>query len=291
MRQALLNMSLKEFFTLMLVLVLVIFIVLEICKAIANNYVVKNKQALFDNTRPLSDKCSSASYKILDEMQTFWSYINKLGLNQKYSCSSSVVSNASNNKIKYLIKYTNIEHDEYSLQIIDYCIDWMQLYEQTKSDMLELTNSINCKLPLFVRIFSSTHELSYTVCDVSYELSKFSAPTFIFSYTSPAGNSGRALRIEITLDVLLNIKTELYARINKSGHSRTQRSAMTNDLREAIKHRDNYTCCLCGNSVYNEPNLLLEVDHIIPIAKGGKTESNNLQTLCWRCNRAKSDSV
>ncbi|WP_294755493.1 HNH endonuclease signature motif containing protein, partial [uncultured Ruminococcus sp.] len=36
-----------------------------------------------------------------------------------------------------------------------------------------------------------------------------------------------------------------------------------------------------------EPNLLLEVDHIIPIAKGGKTEANNLQTLCWRCNREK----
>ncbi|MCM1180947.1 MAG: HNH endonuclease [Clostridium sp.] len=66
---------------------------------------------------------------------------------------------------------------------------------------------------------------------------------------------------------------------------------MTNDLREAIKKRDNYTCCLCGNSVYNEPNLLLEVDHIVPISKGGKTEAGNLQTLCWRCNRKKSDNL
>ena len=49
--------------------------------------------------------------------------------------------------------------------------------------------------------------------------------------------------------------------------------------------------CICKNSVYNEPNLLLEVDHIIPISKGGMTEENNLQTLCWKCNRAKADKI
>ena len=38
-------------------------------------------------------------------------------------------------------------------------------------------------------------------------------------------------------------------------------------------------------------NLLLEVDHIIPISKGGKTEPDNLQTLCWKCNRTKSNKI
>ena len=291
MRQALIDMSLKEIFILILAIAFIIFIIQAICKAIANNYVEKNKQDLFNKTRPLSDRCTSAGNKILSEMQTFWSYINQLGLDQEYNCSSSVVSNASNNTIKYLIKYTNIEHDEYSLQRIDYCIDWMQLYEQTTSDMRVLAKGINNELPLFVRMFTSTYKLSYTVCNVSYKMTKFSAPTFVFSYTSPACKSGRTLSIDITPNVLQGIKSEIYAKVNKSGHSRTQRSGMTNDLREAIKHRDNYTCCLCGNSVYNEPNLLLEVDHIIPIAKGGKTEASNLQTLCWRCNRAKSDRI
>ena len=66
---------------------------------------------------------------------------------------------------------------------------------------------------------------------------------------------------------------------------------MTQDLREAIKKRDNYTCCKCGNSVFKEPNLLLEVDHIIPVSKGGLTVESNLLTLCWRCNREKADSI
>lgn len=70
-----------------------------------------------------------------------------------------------------------------------------------------------------------------------------------------------------------------------------QRRLATPALKEAIKMRDNYTCCECGNSIYKEPNLLLEVDHIIPISKGGKTEPDNLQTLCWKCNRAKSNKI
>ena len=70
-----------------------------------------------------------------------------------------------------------------------------------------------------------------------------------------------------------------------------ERRKMTLELREAILRRDNWTCQCCGNSVFKEPNLALEVDHIIPVSKGGKTEPNNLQTLCWRCNRRKSDNI
>ena len=61
-------------------------------------------------------------------------------------------------------------------------------------------------------------------------------------------------------------------------------------LREWILKRDNYTCRQCGNSITIEPNLLLEVDHITPVSKWGPSIPENLQTLCWRCNRTKSNS-
>ena len=70
-----------------------------------------------------------------------------------------------------------------------------------------------------------------------------------------------------------------------------QRVLMTQKLREQIKKRDHYTCCVCGNSIEKEPNLLLEIDHIIPVSKGGKTTEDNLQTLCWKCNRSKSNKL
>ena len=69
--------------------------------------------------------------------------------------------------------------------------------------------------------------------------------------------------------------------------AKEQRSLMTTKLRTYIKERDKYTCCQCGNSVEKEPNLLLEIDHIVPIAKGGLTKEDNLQRLCWKCNRSK----
>ena len=37
--------------------------------------------------------------------------------------------------------------------------------------------------------------------------------------------------------------------------------------------------------------MLLEIDHIIPLSKGGQTTENNLQTLCWKCNRNKGSKI
>jgi len=60
-------------------------------------------------------------------------------------------------------------------------------------------------------------------------------------------------------------------------------------LRQWILFRDDYTCKKCGNSIKKEPNLLLEVDHIHPVSKWGPSVPENLETLCWKCNRKKSD--
>lgn len=67
-----------------------------------------------------------------------------------------------------------------------------------------------------------------------------------------------------------------------------ERSKLTPSLRMSILKRDNFHCRLCGRGV--EDGAKLEVDHIIPIAKGGLTEEENLWTLCFECNRGKSDN-
>lgn len=66
---------------------------------------------------------------------------------------------------------------------------------------------------------------------------------------------------------------------------------MTTRLRDQIKERDRYTCVSCGVSLAAEPHLLLEVDHIMPVSRGGLSVPENLQTLCWKCNRAKGAKV
>lgn len=70
-------------------------------------------------------------------------------------------------------------------------------------------------------------------------------------------------------------------------HSSNQRKLMTPELKRRIMERDNYTCQFCGR--YMPDEFGLEIDHIVPISKGGKTVESNLQVLCSKCNRSKSN--
>lgn len=60
-------------------------------------------------------------------------------------------------------------------------------------------------------------------------------------------------------------------------------------LRFKVMQRDNFKCCMCGASPAKDPSVELQIDHIIPWAKGGETTIDNLQTLCSKCNLGKSD--
>ena len=68
---------------------------------------------------------------------------------------------------------------------------------------------------------------------------------------------------------------------------RVERGKVSNKMRFSIYQRDGYRCCKCGRGGYFDN---LEIDHIKPIAKGGKTSYDNLQTLCRRCNKEKGDT-
>ena len=61
-----------------------------------------------------------------------------------------------------------------------------------------------------------------------------------------------------------------------------QRKLMTQELRQKIIRRDNYTCQKCGK--YMPDQVGIHVDHILAIKNGGKTVESNLQVLCDKCN-------
>lgn len=112
-----------------------------------------------------------------------------------------------------------------------------------------------------------------------------------FTYTSGGGKAQRSFSIPMTEETIIKLIQLLESKLTMGAFAKEQRILMTKKLRDFIKGRDNFTCCSCGNSTHREPNLLLEIDHIIPVSKGGVTEENNLQTLCWKCNRAKSNKL
>lgn len=71
--------------------------------------------------------------------------------------------------------------------------------------------------------------------------------------------------------------------------SKFEREAMNDDIRYNVLKRDNFRCRICGATAND--GVKLHVDHIVPVSKGGKTVMHNLQTLCERCNKGKSNKI
>jgi 5-methylcytosine-specific restriction endonuclease McrA len=70
-------------------------------------------------------------------------------------------------------------------------------------------------------------------------------------------------------------------RLPKSPYERIE---LTLRERIFILNRDKRTCQMCGRKA---PEVILEIDHIIPVSKGGSNHPTNLQVLCFDCNRGK----
>ena len=62
--------------------------------------------------------------------------------------------------------------------------------------------------------------------------------------------------------------------------------SITKKIRFEVFKRDGFQCAYCGKT---PPEVVLEVDHIIPKSKKGKDDINNLITSCFDCNRGKRD--
>lgn len=61
--------------------------------------------------------------------------------------------------------------------------------------------------------------------------------------------------------------------------------AVSKRLRYEVLLRDGFTCRYCGAKA---PDVLLEVDHVIPRTLGGTDDLTNLVTACEPCNQGKA---
>lgn len=218
----------------------------------------------------------------------YWSEEQKN--NRVHNCSASVCKNASNQPFKYLCKYFNIKIDEGTLSNFEEVLNNFSAAEQgkilLKKERDRIVSSIKENIPriIFEWERSRLHqELGFKIID----LSDLYFPVYTFQYISSGGNSSARCDIKLDIQNLDEFIKYLSNLIKFRNSVAGQRALMTSALREKIKNRDNYTCQICSLSIKDEANLLLEIDHIVPLSKGGITSEDNLQTLCWKCNRSK----
>lgn len=236
-----------------------------------------------------------ASYKDVSK----WNFKRTYLQNQKYTpnvynCSRTVCDNAQKKPFEYVCKYFGVKADEETLTKFENILNNFEAAEEGKTYLQNEKNkimaSIQTEIPFLIRKFSKM-KLEQKLGFEEIDMSTAYFPRYIFKYVSSGGNASTQCDVVMDIDNLNRFVSFLSKKIKFSKSVAGQRALMTSKLRQHIKERDGFTCKICGASIQQEPNLLLEIDHIIPVSKGGMTTEENLQTLCWRCNRSKGAKI
>lgn len=247
---------------------------------------LKNVDLVFDKT-----DYGDASYYDSSE----WNYKREHLKNHHYapyvhSCSRTVCNNAKQKPFEYICKYFGVKANEESLSYFESILNNFEAVEEGRENLQiekeEILQSVDSNIPMFIKKFCG-EKLEQNLGFEYVDMSDAYFPRYVFEYVSSGGNASTTCEIIMDVENLNKFVVFLSEKIKFNKSAAGQRALMTSKLRQYIKERDMYTCKQCGISVEQEPHLLLEIDHIVPVSKGGLTTEENLQTLCWRCNRSK----
>lgn len=212
-------------------------------------------------------------------------------LSNVYATSLSVVRRASEEPIKYLCKYFNFKQNKETLDELSLIGDNISRIENAIENLNVRKREIESEFsPPWYIMKHFYKELMEKIGFIIPEI-EFIYPEYIFHYLSAGGNSSQKTTIRLDSETIEAVSEYIADKIKFKKSAKYQRALMTNSLRSSIKKRDKYTCQNCGVSIHDQSLLLLEIDHIIPISKGGLSTPDNLQTLCWKCNRTKSNKI
>lgn len=189
----------------------------------------------------------------------------------------------------------------------EYIEDWLlHQYNHRKDILHEFNNTLrdwddNCKKIITKSLFWKKHkenqyyDLRQEVADKNYKMFIFRFYRTHIRYRQQNYNRYAYQVNDIdntvgkSLSDLLGADYDLeeigYETTLRKHEAKKQRDLMTPSLRKKIMKRDHYTCRYCGKYMPNGDDI--HIDHIIPIAKGGKTIESNLQVLCQKCNLQK----
>ena len=219
------------------------------------------------------------------------SWKERMSGSKVHNCSKTIVSNAQNDPFKYLCKYFGIKPNEQSLSDFEGMLNDFSAAEEgayyldeEREDLIaSILRDLNPRIQQPKYRARLEPELGFD--PVAFD--QLSYPTYSFQYVSAGGNSSMSYDVEMDTDVIEEFVDYLSAKVKFRKSVAGQRALMTKALRDSIKERDDFQCQECGISAHDTRNLLLEIDHIKPLSKGGMTCEDNLQTLCWKCNRSK----
>ncbi len=228
----------------------------------------------------MADLNDEIIFDVLDTNLQVWKYYdNKSNFNKIEP--AYLMSAELRNNIEYYSDYFSRIRKNMEIQ---------EIYAARIQDIIETEHPIDYEqLKISKKLFQK-HEMIL--------LEKLRKPTYSdcsmhvhMSYSSPKGRVN--LKKEAVFDfeqMQVSFGSIARSRLDRQTYralSYVERGEVSDSLRYDILNRDNFQCVICGAS--SREGARLHVDHIVPIAKGGKSVPGNLRTRCERCNIGKSD--
>lgn len=246
----------------------------------SNHYLkkLKKQSELYSKIQLVNNKYN------LDNLNDFIDYHNIRFRSEFDSCNIDdyllmTIRDRYDNLVEYKKKYDFLKK-EYELYLAE--------YEELKKYINEEESK---KIKMSLKKYNKYQNIIYEENKIKRDY-KFKVIVYI-NYSSKKGKvRNKKYKVYYPQDFMKIMDEYLTLKNTKKMYeisSRIERAKMSDSIRYDVLKRDNYKCCICGRSAKDGVNL--EVDHIIPVSKGGKTVISNLQTLCDRCNRGKSNKL
>lgn len=99
-----------------------------------------------------------------------------------------------------------------------------------------------------------------------------------------ASTSFQILSVVAVLLADVSIWVLLLTRTNERRIRPTERVSWPKGLKRRLMRRQDNTCVYCA---HRRIATSMDIDHIIPVVRGGSNDENNLQVICRRCNQRK----
>ncbi len=152
---------------------------------------------------------------------------------------------------------------------------------------LKILNELSSQILIPSEIANLT---SYNLSQVSKAISDLEKNGLVVCLNKEV-HKGRFYKISFEGEEILNFLNHRDIKVSAKNtliKRNNNRKSISPKIRSKVLRRDHYTCNHCGKSI--DDGAKLEVDHIVPVSKGGTNDLNNLQVLCWECNHGKSNN-